>query len=338
MKETFRKIASSLSKIRPNIRLPKFPTARKTAEVKSSQKFPTDKVFDIAKSIIFVLILLLFTAEIFFGIMIYGVKKTDNISKFVAKIIPYPAAFTTSGVVTVSEYWKQKDYIEHFYSSTKQSGLDKSDLSKQILEQEVQNKIIEKEAIAYKIKVSSADIDNAMNQIYDANGGQDEVMKSLNDLYGLNLGQFKELVQIQLLRDKISKEVIKRITVRHILIRVDQSATQDKVDEAKKRIDGYLAEIKGGLVFSDAAKKYSEDVGSNQDGGLLESFARGDMVKEFEDVAFTSKVGQISDPFRTSFGWHILEVESSSGFVNNSFDNWLNNLMKTNLVIYLYHR
>lgn len=335
MKLDLKSIGGKLSNAAKSIKPPKKNNDIKPITPKKHGKIKDPQAF--IKFVVMGIILLAFTVEFAFAISIYAFKSNDVVTKKVAQIIPYPAAFTTSGVVTVSKYWKEKEYIQHFYASTKQETVDSSDLSQQILKQEAENEVIAKEAIQYKITVSSKDVDDSMKQIYDSNGGQAEVEKALQDLYGLNVAQFKELVHTQLLRDAINKEVIKHVTVRHILIRVDEGATQDKVDEAKARIDGYLAEVKNGTIsFEDAAKKNSEDVGSNQDGGLLESFARDDMVKEFEDVAFSTKVGEISEPFRTSFGWHFLKVESTSGYVDQSFDNWLTSLMKSNVVIYLY--
>lgn len=83
----------------------------------------------------------------------------------------------------------------------------------------------------------------------------------------------------------------------HIL--VDDKETADKV----------LAEIKDGLAFADAAKKYST-CPSKEQGGSLGEFTRGRMVPEFEDAAFAMKAGEISDPVQTQFGYHIIELDS----------------------------
>ena len=66
---------------------------------------------------------------------------------------------------------------------------------------------------------------------------------------------------------------------------------------------------KGGATFPDYAKKYSADSASREQGGELGWFRRGVMVKQFEDVAFRLKPGAISDPVRTEFGYHIIQVE-----------------------------
>ena len=334
------KISGAFGRVKHSFsRVKSISLKRRAPKGASPNKTNVDKVKNaesLLRKIAIGLIVGLFVIEFAFAISIYVFKSSDNITRTMASIIPYPAAFTTAGVVTVSKYWKEKDYIEHFYASTKQSTLDPKELSKQILQQEAENQIIKKESIAYKIGVSKSDINEAMAQIYESNGGEEEVSKALRDLYGLSVNEFKALVKTQLLRDTMNKEVIKHATVEHILIRVEEGAAQEKIDEAKARLDGYVAEINAGLTFEDAAKKYSEDVGSNQEGGLLEPFARGDMVAEFENVAFATKPGEMSAVFRTSFGWHILKVISFSGYVDKSFDDWLAGLLKNNLVIYLY--
>ena len=156
-------------------------------------------------SAVIALICFLFVIEFVFAINIYAFKSNDNITKQVARVIPYPAAFTTSGIVTVSQYWKEKDYIEHFYASTKQESIDEAELSKQILQQEAENRIIEKQAITYKLNVTDKEVEEAMSQIYENNGGEGEVEKALEDLYGLDVASFKTLVRTQLLRDAINR-------------------------------------------------------------------------------------------------------------------------------------
>lgn len=303
---------------------------------KTTKKLKRNSSASVANSLVISLIVLIFMVELVFAISVYGIRMKDDVTIQMAKIIPYPAIITASGVVTVSEYWMEKNYIEHYYTSTKQNDYDINELSDQILRQEAENKILQKQAIAYKISISSKEIEEAMDQIYSENGGEEEVAKALKDLYGLTTDQFKGLVKTQLLRDKITKEVIAHVEANHILISVEQDASQEKVDEAKARIDKYAEEIKNGLSFEEAAKKYSEDVGSSQDGGKLESFARGDMVKEFEDVAFSLKKGETSEPFRSSFGWHIVKVENTSGYVQMSFEDWTKQLLDKNFVFYLY--
>jgi parvulin-like peptidyl-prolyl isomerase len=78
---------------------------------------------------------------------------------------------------------------------------------------------------------------------------------------------------------------------------------------AEKEIKEILAQIKSGKDFAEMAKAKSQDTGSASKGGDLGEFSRGQMVKPFEEVAFASNVGQISDPVRSQFGYHIIRVE-----------------------------
>ena len=158
----------------------------------------------------------------------------------------------------------------------------------------------------------------------------------LDELYGLNLKQFRALVSTQLLREKINNELIERAKVSHILIRVAEDATEEQAVEAKAKIESIKAEIVAGKTFADAATEHSEDVGSNESDGSLDPFSRGEMVKEFEEAAFTGSIGEITDPIKTSFGWHIIFIEERSGEIKNSFDGWLNELREDVLILNLY--
>lgn len=87
------------------------------------------------------------------------------------------------------------------------------------------------------------------------------------------------------------------VRARHILV-----ATEN---EAK----ALLAEIKKGTDFAELAKLKSKDPGAASGGGDLGYFAKDQMVPEFAEVAFKLDKGQLSDPVKTQFGWHIIKVE-----------------------------
>ncbi|NLJ57880.1 MAG: peptidylprolyl isomerase [Tissierellia bacterium] len=77
--------------------------------------------------------------------------------------------------------------------------------------------------------------------------------------------------------------------------------------ETEEKANEIIKEIEEGLSFEDAAAKYSS-CPSNQSGGALGQFGKGQMVKEFEDAVFSMKVGDISSPVETQFGHHIIKL------------------------------
>jgi peptidyl-prolyl cis-trans isomerase D len=94
----------------------------------------------------------------------------------------------------------------------------------------------------------------------------------------------------------------------HILIRMDPKATDEQKLTAKLKIENIRTEIAKGLDFAEAAKKYSEDPGSAKQGGDLGFFKEGMMVPAFEKAAFALKVGELSQPVLSPFGYHIIKV------------------------------
>jgi peptidyl-prolyl cis-trans isomerase C len=86
------------------------------------------------------------------------------------------------------------------------------------------------------------------------------------------------------------------VHARHILVKTE--------DEAKDLVK----QLKAGADFKELAQK-SSDGGSAHSGGDLGYFSRGQMVKTFEDAAFALEPGQISDPIKSEFGWHVIKVE-----------------------------
>ncbi len=94
--------------------------------------------------------------------------------------------------------------------------------------------------------------------------------------------------------------------VRHILIKVEKTAEESA---ALKKIKKIQKELANGADFGRLAKKYSEDVTSARKGGELGYFSRGVMDKTFENAVFSMKKGEISQPVRTRFGYHLIELE-----------------------------
>jgi peptidyl-prolyl cis-trans isomerase SurA len=99
------------------------------------------------------------------------------------------------------------------------------------------------------------------------------------------------------------------VQVAHIMVMVPESMTNEQKEDAKRKIYNLYDSLQSGMDFSELAMRHSEDRGSAGRGGELPWFGTGRMVPEFEDASFAiEKVGDISGPIQTSFGWHIIKL------------------------------
>ena len=108
---------------------------------------------------------------------------------------------------------------------------------------------------------------------------------------------------------------------RHILINAPAKAAAAERDAAKAKATELLTQARNApATFGDLAKKHSQDPGSAPNGGDLEFFQRGAMVKPFEDAAFALKKGDISDVVETEFGYHIIQLTDLKPSVQRPLD------------------
>lgn len=108
------------------------------------------------------------------------------------------------------------------------------------------------------------------------------------------------------LTDKQSqKHIVKQTHARHILMRSDAITTNEQVRE---KMAALKQQLDDGKDFSDLAAKFSQDPGSKDKGGDLGWSSEGNFVPQFEKVMGSLSIDQISEPFRSQFGWHIMQV------------------------------
>ena len=119
----------------------------------------------------------------------------------------------------------------------------------------------------------------------------------------------------------------KTVEARHILLIVNRDADPETVEKTKERALDILKLAKEGKDFAKLAKQYSE--GPTRDkGGYLGKFKKEAMVKPFADMAFSLKAGEVSEPVRTQFGWHIIKVEKVNEASITSFEDAKKNIRK----------
>jgi peptidyl-prolyl cis-trans isomerase D len=137
------------------------------------------------------------------------------------------------------------------------------------------------------------------------------------------LDKSKAMSQVQISHDDLQAyynqhreeyRVPEEVKVSHILIKTPAADANGKVDEkgveeARKKAEDVLKQLKGGAKLEDLAKKYSDDPGSAKKGGDIGWIGRGRTVPEFEKAAFSQAKGQTSDLVKSSYGFHIIRTE-----------------------------
>ena len=209
--------------------------------------------------------------------------------------------------------------------------------SKALLDELVLEKIIQKQIKAQGLTASDAQIDSYIQNIRERNNLNDAQLRAALAQQGMTWEQYRTQVKGDIERASlinreirakvnVSPEEVERyynahidkygkpasVRVRLISFLFPSEATDDQKKELKEKAEEVRAEAADGKNFAELAKKHSQGPGA-QDGGDIGEIARGQMIKEFEEAAFSLKPGQVSKLIETDTGYHILKVEQTAG-------------------------
>lgn len=134
------------------------------------------------------------------------------------------------------------------------------------------------------------------------------------------------------LGNRLKTLTAERVRVSHILIKLPPSASMVEKNRAMQKIRDIRKMIQNGGDFAELARKYSEDAESAPRGGDLDFILRGWMPKEFEKAAFSTPVGEVSQPIETQFGYHLIRVQEKKASESLDFDK-----IKDDLAQFLYN-
>jgi peptidyl-prolyl cis-trans isomerase D len=184
------------------------------------------------------------------------------------------------------------------------------------------------DAAAYRSKVSPSDAD--IEAFYNANQAlfrtpeQARIEYVVLDLQALQKGLTASEEELR----RFYAENASRYTeaeerrASHILVKAEKDMPAAERQKARAKADGLLEQLrKSPGEFAALARKNSDDPGSAERGGDLDFFARGAMVKPFEDAVFAMKAGEISNVVESDFGFHIIQLTGQRGGAKKSFDS-----------------
>ena len=225
-------------------------------------------------------------------------------------------------------------------------AMRKVDVSKlsdcMLLGKVMEDKLYVHQAVQDSLEVSDDEIKATVKQqlayIEEQTGSLDEALK----FYGMNNEvQLKEtmftLIKDQKLAAQMQQKIISDIAITPEEVRqyfnaipkdslpmfgatvsvaklvIEPKASKEEVAKTIAKLNEIRAEVEGGADFKIKAILYSQDPGSANNGGFYTMNRKTPFVKEFKDVAFSLEEGEISEPFKTDFGWHIIKIDKIKG-------------------------
>lgn len=246
-------------------------------------------------------------------------------------------------IATVGDYIILDSDIDKSYLEISSQGGSVKDITRcQMLGKLLEDKLYAHQAVQDSIKVTDSEVksmmDDRLNYMAEQLGSMDKVVK----YYKKNSEEefrtyFFDILKEQRLTSEMQKKIVDEVEITPEEVRnffktipvaelplfgaemeVAQIVITPKVSDAEKqkvidKLNGFKKEIQEGSSFATKAVLYSQDPGSRATGGFYKMNRKTPFVKEFKDVAFGLAEGEISAPFETDFGYHIIYVEKIKG-------------------------
>lgn len=238
--------------------------------------------------------------------------------------IPEVVARVDGEPITKKEFQRQLDYA---FKAIQARGLppalpdkDRARLLDAIVDEKILYLLAQQQDISISDEELQADIDKQKGTL-----GYEEQFNQWLAKEGLTLDDFRTLRKEQLIKTRFTDALTEGITVTEEEIKAEyerlkamgqMSRNSETVDVAhiltntQEEAEAARERVLAGEDFGEVAKEVSKDPGSAKKGGLYRETARNSMVPEFEEKMFGTPIGDVTEPFETDFGWHILTVKA----------------------------
>ena len=246
-------------------------------------------------------------------------------------------------VATIGDYLILDSDIDKNFLELTSQGNSIKDISRcQMLGKLMEDRLYAHHAVQDSLKVTDADIKGVMEDkiasLSEQIGGMEKMLKYYNKNTEEEFRSYLfDILKLNRLTSEMQKKIIdgvkitpeevrsffKRIPTNELPlfgdeIEVSQLVLNPKVSQTEKqkvidKLKGFKSDVKNGSSFSSKAILYSQDPGSKSNGGFMKINRKTPLVKEFKDVAFSLSEGDISEPFETIYGYHIVYLEKIRG-------------------------
>ena len=197
--------------------------------------------------------------------------------------------------------------------------------------------LIKQEAKKKNVTASDSEVTKRVEDMKTQYNGEEGLKQALTQ-YNLTLAGLKKELKTNILVEKILSPKIK-VTEKEMKAYFDENkdsfATQEQVEAShilvadEKTAKDIKAKLDKGADFAELAKEFSTDTGTKENGGELNYFPKGQMDPAFEEAAFAAKVGTITDPVKSSYGYHIIKVTGKKEAKAANYDDSKKTIQET---------
>ena len=265
-----------------------------------------------------------------------------------AELVDRVAAVVNADIITLSEVEKRAapELTVLSNSSSKDKAAERNRILHDTLDQLVADKLMDWQLKEQHVEVTDQEVDGAAENLKTQNGLDDKKLEQALKEQGMTVASWKndvlrkQLARLKLIRSKVETKIkisdddVKseyqkwarlqsddaEVHARHILVRVEADWTPEQIEKARLKAQKIAEEARQPNVdFAELAKQKGEGA-SAAEGGDLGYFRRGVMLPAFESAVFALKPGEISDPVRTDFGWHVIKLEERRAVPVKSYE------------------
>ena len=270
-----------------------------------------------------------------FGFILFLHGPTSSSEAVVDRVV----AVVNQEIITLSEVEKRVPPVKE--EIVTRDRLEKQEriqgVWREVLERLIEEKLIDQEVKKSGVKVSSKEVEAAVEEVKRRNGATQEELERALAVEGLTLETYKKQIEKSIQRQRLInlsvkveekagendlREFYQKNLSRYrtnetyrpaqILFIIPKEATPEEIRGIRKKCQNVLERIRKGEDFGEMALLYSEDT-SNRDHGDLGYFKKGELLPVFEREALRLKVGEVSGIIRTEFGFHIIKLLDRKG-------------------------
>ncbi|GEM_PF-2933265 len=246
----------------------------------------------------------------------------------ILKVYPFPAARVGTTFIPMSRYIRDleafKKYGEVSGTQDKYAGFN---FETETIERLIDIAIYERVARRYNVSVSKEEVETAYNE--SVAGETEPVEHILEKYYGFTPADYLVWVEETILKEKVISQVPKKRDIQHILISVDDVNNEEEMKQAEEKAKQLFEELKNGGNFGEIAKRDSNDLSTRDNEGKLGLLEKGTAKSPiidvaFQDAAFSATLNEITEPVKTSRGWHIILVTAEEGVAEGNIYDIIN--------------